>query len=482
MSNQNTANQPDLFSNPIYHTRYLNKYHQIIINRQQNPLKEQNSLYGEEHHIIPRSLGGSNAKNNLIFVSYREHYILHLLLMKHFKYCYLNSIGNEAQIKDAYMKMTRAFSLMRVGSNTQGQQKQKNISSKIFEMVKQKNMELLFAGGLGYEKLQIMHWYYSEFKCGKDDNQWKQFQKIFDWNKSKKQFTDLANHCGFLVNSTYSMNTIMEMIDYFHNNDCETNPYHYVKFQFNFNFKQEKKKFFDLCNRRNINIKKLFKKPIHLKDVIDLKIQAVELKIIFNFLENQKNIDFGQALLPYHLNINKQNKLEQELQNKYNCYISLIELNNMAFYLKEHEMYENDFGITLTELVKNKNDFKNQEINPLTEQIIINHGFHNSFKKNANNTSYLQHNKTNEIDKEPYHFYLENDNDKQSKTKHQRKARYKELMNMFDFYIKHNCSNDIKNWEKLKIKFNYNYSKKTLVRSFNRYGLIVRQHKNQLSH
>lgn len=38
--------------------------------------------YTEIHHIIPKSLGGSNNKSNLIKVTAREHFILHLLLVK----------------------------------------------------------------------------------------------------------------------------------------------------------------------------------------------------------------------------------------------------------------------------------------------------------------------------------------------------------------------------------------------------------------
>lgn len=38
--------------------------------------------YCEKHHIIPKFMGGNNKKENLILVTGREHYILHLLLMK----------------------------------------------------------------------------------------------------------------------------------------------------------------------------------------------------------------------------------------------------------------------------------------------------------------------------------------------------------------------------------------------------------------
>jgi hypothetical protein len=38
--------------------------------------------YVEEHHILPRSMGGGNDKENLVRLSAREHYIAHLLLWK----------------------------------------------------------------------------------------------------------------------------------------------------------------------------------------------------------------------------------------------------------------------------------------------------------------------------------------------------------------------------------------------------------------
>ena len=38
--------------------------------------------YVESHHIIPKSLGGSDDKNNLVFFTAREHCIAHLLLCR----------------------------------------------------------------------------------------------------------------------------------------------------------------------------------------------------------------------------------------------------------------------------------------------------------------------------------------------------------------------------------------------------------------
>lgn len=38
--------------------------------------------YSETHHILPKSLGGTNNKENLIRLSFRDHYFAHLLLYK----------------------------------------------------------------------------------------------------------------------------------------------------------------------------------------------------------------------------------------------------------------------------------------------------------------------------------------------------------------------------------------------------------------
>lgn len=38
--------------------------------------------YYEKHHIIPRSLGGDNSKDNLVLLTPREHYVAHKLLIR----------------------------------------------------------------------------------------------------------------------------------------------------------------------------------------------------------------------------------------------------------------------------------------------------------------------------------------------------------------------------------------------------------------
>ena len=59
-----------------------NKYTRIyysIINRAKNRILEG---YREQHHIIPLSLGGKDEKENLVYLTAREHFICHRLLVK----------------------------------------------------------------------------------------------------------------------------------------------------------------------------------------------------------------------------------------------------------------------------------------------------------------------------------------------------------------------------------------------------------------
>ena len=74
---------------------YLKIYNQLIDRGQKRQLghnkKSLVSLIGyiEKHHIVPRCRGGDNNKDNLVFLTAREHYIAHRLLVN----IYPNTIG-----------------------------------------------------------------------------------------------------------------------------------------------------------------------------------------------------------------------------------------------------------------------------------------------------------------------------------------------------------------------------------------------------
>ncbi len=71
------------------HNKYTAAYYAII------------SIYradqGERHHIIPKSLGGSNSKSNIVTVSPRVHFILHKLLCR--------MVANEAHRRSMYFAL-----------------------------------------------------------------------------------------------------------------------------------------------------------------------------------------------------------------------------------------------------------------------------------------------------------------------------------------------------------------------------------------
>jgi hypothetical protein len=57
---------------------YLQIYSDLI-----NKAKNRNIIgYKEKHHILPKSMGGSNDKSNIVELTAKEHYLAHLLLYK----------------------------------------------------------------------------------------------------------------------------------------------------------------------------------------------------------------------------------------------------------------------------------------------------------------------------------------------------------------------------------------------------------------
>jgi len=64
--------------NIFLNNKYSKWYFDIVENKKNRDLKEKY----ESHHIIPKKLGGNNNSNNLIKLTYREHFICHLLLTK----------------------------------------------------------------------------------------------------------------------------------------------------------------------------------------------------------------------------------------------------------------------------------------------------------------------------------------------------------------------------------------------------------------
>lgn len=66
----------------IYSQKYYTKYNQIVKHYKDLDLKKSKDLYTESHHIIPRSMGGDNSRDNLVRVPSRVHFLLHWMLYR----------------------------------------------------------------------------------------------------------------------------------------------------------------------------------------------------------------------------------------------------------------------------------------------------------------------------------------------------------------------------------------------------------------
>jgi hypothetical protein len=100
--------------------KYSRCYNRIIERRKNYPLDG----YVEKHHIIPKSLGGSNKKSNLVALSAREHFICHRLLVKmtigkdkmKMSFALRNLINRENKYQQRYKIGSRTYAAIILGT------------------------------------------------------------------------------------------------------------------------------------------------------------------------------------------------------------------------------------------------------------------------------------------------------------------------------------------------------------------------------
>lgn len=97
------------FKNNKYYACYV----RIINNAQSNQRKKGTDAYYERHHILPRSLGGSNHKINLVLLTAREHLIAHLLLVRMVQNCDVYKMVNAVRRFKQGIKNSRHFESIR---------------------------------------------------------------------------------------------------------------------------------------------------------------------------------------------------------------------------------------------------------------------------------------------------------------------------------------------------------------------------------
>lgn len=108
-----------------------NKYTKIYFSLIEKAKQRDKPIVYESHHIIPKSLGGSNEKDNISFLSPREHFIAHALLTK--------MVTNKKHKRS----MAYAFTRMKVSNNKTGYKRIGN--GRLYESMR-KNLRELYSG------------------------------------------------------------------------------------------------------------------------------------------------------------------------------------------------------------------------------------------------------------------------------------------------------------------------------------------------
>lgn len=160
---------------------FINNKYTVIYYKIVNRAKSRKlSSYKERHHIIPKSLGGSNNKDNIVELTAKEHFICHLLLTK--------------MVADKFKKkMSYAVWLM-CNVKNQNQTNRYIPNSNTYSKIREVHAKIVssslrgikktyssFAGKKHTEKtLQLQR----ELKLGKNNPNFGVTQKL-EWNKAK---------------------------------------------------------------------------------------------------------------------------------------------------------------------------------------------------------------------------------------------------------------------------------------------------------
>lgn len=159
--------------------KYTKWYNELINSRIQFHSTRINDYY-EKHHIIPKSMGGSNQKSNIIKLTAREHFICHLLLSKMTDYngmaiALMRMIGGANKHSNRYLPRAskiyeyakRKASESKRGSNNPmyGRSIKKSDETKLKMSLSQKNSEALKQSRQSVEYKQKISDYWSEEIC-----------------------------------------------------------------------------------------------------------------------------------------------------------------------------------------------------------------------------------------------------------------------------------------------------------------------------
>lgn len=125
--------------------KYTNWYNNIITNAKSRNLHTRKQAkkvlgYPERHHIIPKSLSGSDHKENLIFLTAKEHYICHLLLPK---------------MTEGSARRSMCHALWNIVNQHRDYQHRHRVTSRMYESIKKTNAQALSMSNTGKPNLKL---------------------------------------------------------------------------------------------------------------------------------------------------------------------------------------------------------------------------------------------------------------------------------------------------------------------------------------
>ena len=194
---------------------YKAVYYRIIEKaKKETELGNRKTGYYEKHHIQPRSLGGSNNKENLVRLTAREHFICHWLLVKMY---------NKGTVERN--KMLCALWKMHAINNIQ----KRYINARAYEALRIEFAKLMCINQSGKNNSQFgTTWYTNRntgeskrFKCKPIENFWIKGRNIFQGESSILKFktSNLYKKSVKITYASYfkSLKEAQEWWDKFHN-------------------------------------------------------------------------------------------------------------------------------------------------------------------------------------------------------------------------------------------------------------------------
>ena len=148
---------------------YNKIYNQLIEKAKIRQSENRLSQYKEIHHIIPRQLGGTDDKDNLVELTAREHYIAHLLLVKIYK-----NTSN-------YYKLVKAYFMM--SAKSYSQERNYHINSRLYERLKIDLSKQMSLSQTGQGNSQYNTKWIRNFNTGEQ-------KKIYKFDKIPDGFTE----------------------------------------------------------------------------------------------------------------------------------------------------------------------------------------------------------------------------------------------------------------------------------------------------